>query len=490
MGVRSKADPASAPLNDILESISYPSVDLTPLLLTTTPEARHIRARELNAVIANLDESKALLASLRSTISSAQAKLNAFRARVTRTFIPISAIPDEILGEIFALGIESSVVPRASTLLALSVSQVSGHWREVTLDAGRLWREVAIEAAAQYPIVRLFATRARHLRCKVYFEALRPFPQGVGYNELKLWPPNSMAIEPASAGFISELHFRCAPSLGALSVSEELSALMNINRFHWSSDSTMGPIRSFLPSYILRTPSISLAHSFGMLQGIRRFRYLEELIFHTSSSINIGVLQRLDVPQLRHVELSNISVPWPMAQSRKISLSSPLHTLTVRYCDRNVLQCFDQSLFTSLRSLVLIYSVIPDKIQTTSAFVEATRIDSLALQGPTPEAVMKVATWTYQCLPALQSLSLEVVSAPLRFMLPDVGNARTRTLTLREILSPRLTPHDGKLDGGRGQRAGEANTLGMLQQRSASSILVGADAAWYAERIQSFKLIC
>ncbi|KAF8311815.1 hypothetical protein DL93DRAFT_2156962 [Clavulina sp. PMI_390] len=435
-------------------SITYPRlymiylVDLTPILLARTPEARRTQVRELDVALADINQSKALLNSLRTTISAIEAKLDSLRDRVASPLSVLSAVPDEILAEIFVHAAESCKSPRASTMQALTLSHVSGRWKDVSLRTARLWSVVAIEAAPQFPlIVPLFGARSRHFRCKVFFETIPILPGSLHTIEDKdPWPPNSMVVEPSFADVISEFHFHDRASFWALVVRDDASSLLSLDCIHMFGDNVaMAPILRSKP-HLFQTPTLSITYSAVLLQGLENFPYMTKLIIHDIPVTHIPVLSQIRAPLLMHLELSNILAP-----------------------------------------LVIIFWAHPDESLTRNVFMVAMQLESLSIHGPSSFAVLDVIGWTQNLstsLPALRSLRLKVAQASREPMdLEDNEETRSDALMLREILSRWLQAANLMV-----QTAND-DTLGLLEQLAISSVLVGEHAAWYAERVAEFSVM-
>ncbi|KAG5645088.1 hypothetical protein DXG03_006902 [Asterophora parasitica] len=91
------------------------------------------------------------------------------RLRLINQATPIGFLPPEILGQIFDVAIRSKPPednfpwshPWRRRSLPVTLSQVSGYWREVALNSPLLWSDVDISPPWALNIIRLYLTRSK-----------------------------------------------------------------------------------------------------------------------------------------------------------------------------------------------------------------------------------------------------------------------------------------------------------------------------------------
>ncbi|KAF8298173.1 hypothetical protein DL93DRAFT_2173698 [Clavulina sp. PMI_390] len=476
-------------LHDVTESVPLPSVKLRRVLNHANPGARNGQITALNAAITNVDDDILLLDPLHSTISGPEAKLDSFQAGFGASLTPVSAVPDEILSDIFILAVENWRKPSKQ---ALSMSHVCRCWRVVSTGTARLWCKVVVKAPINFPLVGLFATRSRHLRCGVHFRGGQK------------WRQSSMFIKPELAPLISELHFGCTPSLWALVVSDETASRMRLDHVHFFDGDGPMARRYSLPPFIFQTRTLSIRYYLGLLQGIGKLPNLEKLVLHDLGISQLSVLSALDAPLLTSIELSLISGPSWNPNNPQIALPSTVDTLTldVGWDDPSVLPWLDEPAIRRLHRLVLAFQLAREDDFSVICRM-ADQLESLTIIGlDTIDTtwVVQIMGWITAapplCLSTLRSLELTQPGYDKPDTWVDEGHDRhlaENALALREMLSSRLAyrgREDHQVAQPSGQRAvGLDGRPGVLNRLSMSPVLVGEHAEWYAERVEEFTLV-
>ncbi|KAF8305121.1 hypothetical protein DL93DRAFT_371795 [Clavulina sp. PMI_390] len=232
----------------------FPKVDLTPVLLATTPGGRAARVAHLTQTIEKLTvlitpydhslESNGFARSIQ--------RLKVLRARCIFSLSPISAIPEEILLHIFDwVAPINGGMDQILWRWSLDLSHTCSRWRSITLAYAKLWCKLTVCSPKQTPLIPLFCKRSRHIRCKLFITS---YPRGVATDI----PPRSIKVTPSCAPQVSEIGFRGAGAFAALRIDYKAASLLRLDCIR----ATDVPFRqNNFPLYLLQATNLELISS-------------------------------------------------------------------------------------------------------------------------------------------------------------------------------------------------------------------------------------
>lgn len=168
---------------DQVESFKYPAINLCPLLLVKGTDARHVRKQELDAVRHDLEESVAVVLQLADRLSAVRRGLEIRAASLANACAPVTALPTELLSEIFKLvayspdpRMRSSTCSYAGTEMSsqsrIDLSHVCSEWRGIMLGIPELWTLIQLPSHDPPTMLDEFVRRSRSLSVDITFLSL------------------------------------------------------------------------------------------------------------------------------------------------------------------------------------------------------------------------------------------------------------------------------------------------------------------------------
>lgn len=146
------------------------TIDLTPTLLIQRGSPRRTHETSLDAGLADVTDTAAVLAHLMEKLQSLESSLKLRRSALMFARSPMSCLPTEIIQTILTLVVEPNVRVSANpkiskSVLSIRMSHVCARWRSVALGMPELW--TLVEIPDDCPgMFEVFAARCSHLRSR------------------------------------------------------------------------------------------------------------------------------------------------------------------------------------------------------------------------------------------------------------------------------------------------------------------------------------
>ncbi|KAF8320393.1 hypothetical protein DL93DRAFT_1840593 [Clavulina sp. PMI_390] len=229
-------DLAAALLQNALPDAIGPAfrTDLSQHLLRTPPAERPARKRDLQAAIADVDET---INSVRAIHDVVTLMLNTLLRKRTALHhalqSPVHALPTEILQRIFSM----LVYEARETDIAIALTHVCSSWRFVALGSGRLWEHVRARTTSS--LSELVGRSAPHqFSLELQLSFILGLPEAPsGLPKIQLHPENARRLnllclsDPSVLRHLDFPDAAALPNLGGL----QLEAGLSLDMTHFPS---------------------------------------------------------------------------------------------------------------------------------------------------------------------------------------------------------------------------------------------------------------
>lgn len=130
---------------DTILSFQYPNIDITPLVLSQSIPKRLRRKEGLDALLLDIEKTIIAVQNLEAKIVTIRNGLRGRAATVANACAAISAMPAEILQDIFRYTLwNGDLSLQPASLKSIRLSHVSSQWRAVSLRMPELWDSVTL----------------------------------------------------------------------------------------------------------------------------------------------------------------------------------------------------------------------------------------------------------------------------------------------------------------------------------------------------------
>lgn len=315
-----------------LLAFRYPDADTSPVLITPNPRDRVKRTEELAALLRDYERTIVAVAHLEVKIWALGRQLRSRASTIANAFTPVSALPTEILQDIFRMAVVDDDTPRARIVL----SHVCSRWRSVSLAVPELWTEVQHRLSYRNDMAAEFLARSGSLGLRISLDTSIPSSN----------IPSSRLSSVTLCGRLTEEAFRAVIPP---------SPVPNLEHMSLRQDYTLGnlPVCWQMTNLrVLQLYGVSLSY-----EGVG-LPHLEEVeISNMSFSSLYQTVFRLSAQALSRIELSHIttatSPDTDASLARKLLLKRAKH-LIIKDCDPLVIEnIFVHTLMPRLQHLTL-----------------------------------------------------------------------------------------------------------------------------------------
>lgn len=141
------------------------ALDCTPILLTHPPSRRAERMTALKAIHTAFDSYQEKMDAIGRRHAELKTRLTRQRAMYASALAPISAMPPELVEEIFSIVSTQDMYTRPDKYphIGSCLAQVCSEWREIALRKKDLWLSINVSKAASGDAIDMFLSRSGSL---------------------------------------------------------------------------------------------------------------------------------------------------------------------------------------------------------------------------------------------------------------------------------------------------------------------------------------
>ncbi|KAF8305129.1 hypothetical protein DL93DRAFT_2233177 [Clavulina sp. PMI_390] len=282
MGFTESANRAKVALDELF-ACRWPEVDATPVLLLRDLSIRISTTKDIHTAVSEVSDLLDIVTSLENQVQHVQRTLNARKTSLLQRLAPTSALPSELLSEIFSLANDAAIFRRPSKrapetwLLSIRLSHVCRQWRAAAIATRKLWASIHVRKPGAGKLVPVFADRAGPSRLSVKF-----LP-----TEQTLWedPRSMVPLSPNHYTLIQDLSFEAPESHYAFGDPRQYE------------DRVIGPL-----------DSLSFKDHIPVIRDLQQFSSAHNMRINACSLHNDGYLDRLAMPQLEELVLCSVRI--------------------------------------------------------------------------------------------------------------------------------------------------------------------------------------
>ncbi|KAF8318729.1 hypothetical protein DL93DRAFT_340815 [Clavulina sp. PMI_390] len=164
---------------DNLVAFRWPTIDEMPLLRFHNRLERNQAEQENNLALSEIADALSVVSNAKAKITALYDVLHHRQALLQQRSAPISALPNELLGDIFCLVSKHSQsssspwnLPRRGWVTSLWLSHVCQQWRSVAQANSPLWANLNVQTRRQGNLIPLFAQYSRLSRLRLLISGI------------------------------------------------------------------------------------------------------------------------------------------------------------------------------------------------------------------------------------------------------------------------------------------------------------------------------